>query len=116
MKPARKPSERNAKKKAANVAMTHINPNYTFGDAMLSTNELNHPDTAPSVTNLHNFYMGCCKDNDESLIQGIIWPKHGWWPVREDEKYELLFVIISDLYDLFNLDALDMGLLHCFIL
>jgi hypothetical protein len=38
------------------------------------------------------------------------------WPPRLSNELQQLPVQLSDLYDLFNLDALDLTLLRCFIL
>jgi hypothetical protein len=45
-------------------------------------------------------------------------PETNAWMKRDESSNALqqMPVQLSDLYDLFNLDALDLTLLHCFIL
>jgi hypothetical protein len=60
--------------------------------------------------------MERCRVQDDSPITAALWP--GWWLMRVDlpNKFKQLSVQISDLYDLFKLDALGVQLLRCFIL
>jgi hypothetical protein len=61
--------------------------------------------------------MQCGKSDDDSQIMVALRP----YQCMADERWiikqlQQLPVQLSDLYDLFNLDALDLTLLRCFIL
>jgi hypothetical protein len=58
------------------------------------------------------------KSNDYSDIMVALRPGRNAWPQRDESSNELqqLPVQLSDLYDLFNLDALDLTFLHHFVL
>jgi hypothetical protein len=61
--------------------------------------------------------MDHCKDKNEAPVMGLLKPV--WWLMKEylaKNKYNKFSVSISDFYDLFKLNALNMSLLHCFIL
>jgi hypothetical protein len=53
------------------------------------------------------------KAQDNSLIMVSLQPWTSWWPKREESSNELeqIPVQLSDLYDLFKLDALDVTLI-----
>jgi hypothetical protein len=94
-----------------------VNPNYKFGKSLLSDDDLKK--VAPCTRKLHTFYMQRGKLDDESSIMVALQPGTNAWPKRGDESsngLEQIPVQLNDLYDLFNLDALDLTLLHCFIL
>jgi hypothetical protein len=90
------------------------NPNY--GKSLLIDGDLKK--TAPFTRKLHTFYMQHGKSDDDSQIMVTL--RHGTnaWLKRDESSNELqhLPVQLSDLYDLFNLDALDLTLIRCFIL
>jgi hypothetical protein len=67
---------------------------------------------------LHTFYMQHGKSNDDSAIIVALRPGTSAWPKRDESSKGLkqIPVQLSDLYDLFNLDDLDLTLLCCFIL
>jgi hypothetical protein len=110
--PTRKRSERNTKKNP----WTMTNPNYNFGDIILKDDDLNV--AAPYTRDLHTFFMQCCKAENNSLIMVALRPGTSWWPKREELSNGLkqIHVRLSDLYNLFKLDALDLTLIRCFIL
>jgi hypothetical protein len=56
--------------------------------------------------------------DDASDIMVALGPRTNAWMKRDESSNALqqMPVQLSDLYDLFNLNALDMTLLHCFIL
>jgi hypothetical protein len=56
--------------------------------------------------------------DDVSDIMVALGPRTNAWLKRDESPNALqqMPVQLSDLYDLFNLDALDMTLLRCFIL
>jgi hypothetical protein len=93
-----------------------VNPNYKFGKSLLSDGDLKK--AAPFTRKLHTFYMQHGKSNDDSKIVVALRPRTNAWLKRDESSNSLqhLPVQLSDLYDLFNLDALDLTLLHCFIL
>jgi hypothetical protein len=92
------------------------NPNYKFGKNLLSVGDLKK--AAPFTRKLHTFYMQRGKSNDASDIMVALGPGTNAWLKRDKSSnaLQLLPVQISDLYDLFNLDTLDLTLLRCFIL
>jgi hypothetical protein len=92
------------------------NPNYKF-----RKNILNHGDlktAAPFTRKLHTFYMQHGESDDASNIMVALRPRTNPWLKRDESSNTLqqMLVQLSDLYDLFNLDALDLTLLRCFIL
>jgi hypothetical protein len=128
--PTRKRSERNTKKHP--WAMTNpkrsekntkknpwsmVNPYYQFRKSILSDDDLKMV-VPPYTRDLHTFYMEHAKSDDESLIMAALRPETNAWPKRGDKSSNRLMQIhvpLNDLYDLFNLDALDLVLLRCFI-
>jgi hypothetical protein len=90
------------------------NPKYKFGKNIFSDGDLKK--TAPFTS--HTFYMQCGKSYDASDIMLALWPGTNAWLKRDESSnaLQLMPVQRSDLYDLFNLDALDLTLLRCFIL
>jgi hypothetical protein len=56
------------------------------------------------------------KSDDDSHIMVALWSETSAWPPRWSNRPQQLPVQLSDLYDLFNMDALDLTLLRCFIL
>jgi hypothetical protein len=103
--PLRQPSK--DKLKSISAAMTAANPKYVKGKRMLPVNELRA--AGRFCVELHNYYI-----NNWRKIDVIV--------VKYDKTHFLtadegLFIItFSDLYDLFNLDALDVSLMRCFAL
>jgi hypothetical protein len=97
-------------------AWAMVNPNYKIGKSLLSDGDLKK--AAPFTRKLHTFYMQIGKSNDDSQIMVAFQPGTNAWPQRDESSNELqqLPVQLSDLYDLFNLDALDLIILRCFIL
>jgi hypothetical protein len=93
-----------------------VNPSYKFGKSLLSDDGLKN--ATPCTRELHTFYMQRGKSDDDSDIMVILQPGNSAWPKRDESsnRLEQIPVQLSDLYDLFNLDALDLTLLRCFIL
>jgi hypothetical protein len=91
-----------------------VNPNYKFGKSLLSDGDLKK--AAPCTKKLRKFYMQRGKSDDDSDIMVALQPKTSAWPPRWSNGLQQLPVQLSDFYDLFNLDALDLTLLCCFIL
>jgi hypothetical protein len=92
------------------------NPNYKFGKNILSDGDLRN--AAPFTRKLHTFYMQRGKSDDASDIMVALQPGTNAWLKRDESSNALqqMHMQLSDLYNLFNLDALDMTLLCCFIL
>jgi hypothetical protein len=93
-----------------------VNPNYKFGKRLLSDADLKK--ATPFTRKLHTFYMQRGRSDDDSQIMVALQPETNAWPQRDESPNELqqVPVQLSDLYDLFNLDALDLTLLCYFIL
>jgi hypothetical protein len=77
------------------------NPNYKFGKSLVIGDDLKK--AAPFTRKLHKFYMQRGKSDDDSHIMVALRPDTSAWPLRWSNG-------------LFNLDALDLTLLRCFIL
>jgi hypothetical protein len=92
------------------------NPYYKFGNNSLSDGDLKK--AAPFTRKLHTFYMQCGESDDAYDIMVALQPGTNAWLKRDESSNALqqMHVQVSDLYDLFNLDALDLTLLRCFIL
>jgi hypothetical protein len=92
------------------------NPNYKFRQSLLSAGDLKK--AAPFTRKLHTFYMQRGKSDDDSEIMVALRPGTNAWLKRDESsnEHQQLPVHLSDLYDLFNLDSLDLTLLRCFIL
>jgi hypothetical protein len=93
-----------------------VNPNYKFGKSLLSDGDLKK--ATPFTRELHTFYMQRGKSDDDSQIMVALQLGTNAWLKRDELSNEVqhLHVQLSDLYDLFNLDALDLTLLRYFIL
>ena len=63
----------------------------------------------PATTSLHNYYMQCCAEKMKYIVASY---KHGHF--LQEAEGECFLLCFSDLYDLFNLDALDVSLLRSF--
>ena len=65
----------------------------------------------PTTKALHKYYMkGCVAKQIDVVVQY----KRNYFQRPDSNEYFLL--CFNDLYDLFNLDGLDVSLLHCFTL
>jgi hypothetical protein len=93
-----------------------VNPNNKFGKSLLSDGDIKK--VAPFTRKLHTFYMQRGKSDDDSQIIVALWSGTNAWLKRDESSNELqqLPVQLSDLYDLFDLDALDLTLLCCFVM
>jgi hypothetical protein len=93
-----------------------VNPDYKFGKSLLSDGDLKK--VAPFTSKLHTFYMQRGKSDDDSQIKVALRLGTNACLKRDELSYSLqqLPVQLNDLYDLFNLDALDLTLFRCFIL
>jgi hypothetical protein len=93
-----------------------VNPNYKFEKSLLSDGDLKK--AAPFTRKLHTIYMQRGRSDDDSQIMVALRPGTNAWLKRDESSNSLqqLPVQLSDLYDLFNLDALDLTLLRYFIM
>jgi hypothetical protein len=83
-----------------------VNPNYKFVKSLLSDGDLKK--AASCTRMLHTFYMQRGKLDDDSDIMVALRPETSAWPLRLSNGLQQRPVQLSDLYDLFNLDALDL--------
>jgi hypothetical protein len=82
------------------------NPKFVMGKMMLNVNVL-HKAGQPCVE-LHNYYMNNYKSGQDIIVS---YKDHHF--LVGDGFFLISF---SDLYNLFNLDALDVFLMRCFAL
>jgi hypothetical protein len=102
--PLQQPSR--GKLKSISTAMTSANPKFEKGKWMLNANELSK--AGRFCVELHNYYI-------------LNWKKIDVIVVKYRQSHFLMddgvFIIaLFDLYDLFNLDVLDVSLMRCFML
>jgi hypothetical protein len=98
------------KKSVANskllLAMTQANPKFVLGKPMLTVDAI-HKAGQPCVE-FHNYYMNNYKFGQDIMVS---------YKDRHFLVSDGFFLIsFSDLYDLFNLDVLDVSLMRCFAL
>jgi hypothetical protein len=87
-------------------AMTQSNPKFVMGKPMLTVDTLNKADQA--CVDLHNYYINNYKSGQDIIMS---YKDHHF--LVGDNFFLISF---SNLYDLFNLDALDVSLMCCFAL
>jgi hypothetical protein len=80
--------------------MTHANPKFVLGKPMLTVNTLHK--ASQSCVELHNYYMNNYKSGQDIVVSC----KDRHFLVGDD----FFLISFSDLYNLFNLDALDVSL------
>jgi hypothetical protein len=88
------------------TAMTHANLKFVMGQQMLTADELRK--AGQLCIDLHNYYIQNYKSGQDIIVSY----KNRYFLVRDD----IFCITFSDLYDLFNLEALDISLMHCFAL
>jgi hypothetical protein len=86
--------------------MMQTNLKFVMGKLMLTIDEI-HEAGQPCI-DLHNYYI----QNYQSGIGILVSYKDHHFLVGN----ALFLITFSDLYHLFNLDALDISLMHCFTL
>jgi len=64
-----------------------------------------------ATTSLHNYYLQCCAEKKKYIVASY---KCGH--LLREAEVECFLLCFNDLYDLFNLDALDVSLLRSFTL
>jgi hypothetical protein len=87
-------------------AMTQSNLKFVMGKPMLTTDVLHKAGQA--CVNLHNYYINNYKSGQDIIVSY----KDSHFLVGDD----YFLISFSDLYDLFNLDVLDVYLMCCFAL
>jgi hypothetical protein len=90
-----------------------VKPNYKFRKSLLINGDLKK---AAPCTRMLTFYMQRGKSDDNSDIMVALRPETSAWPPRLSNGLQQLPMQLIDLYDLYNLDALGLTLLHFFIL
>jgi hypothetical protein len=85
-------------------SMTHANPKFVMGKLMLTVDTLRK--AGQPCLKLHNYYI-----NNYKLGQNIIMSYRDRHFLVGDSFFLISF---SDLYNLFNLNALDVSLMRCF--
>jgi hypothetical protein len=86
--------------------MTQANPKFVMGRLMLTVDALKL--VGKSCVELHNYYTNNYHKGQDIIVS---------YKDRPFLVGDGIFLISwSDLYDLFNLDALDVRLMHCFAL
>jgi hypothetical protein len=86
--------------------MMQVNPKFEMGRPMLTVDTL-HKVGKPCVE-LHNYYINNYKSGEDIIVSY----KDCHFLLGDD----IFLILWSDLYNLFNLDALDISLMHCFTL
>jgi hypothetical protein len=86
--------------------MSQANLKFVMGMPMLTANML-HKVGKPCVE-LHNYYINNYKSGQDIIVSY----KEHHFLVGDD----IFLISWFDLYNLFNLDALDVSLMHCFAL
>jgi hypothetical protein len=86
--------------------MRHANLKYVRGQPMLTTNLLRQ--AGQYCVELYNYYIQNCKMDQDIIVQF-----KGRQFLMDDDIFVITF---SNLYDLFNLDALDISLMRYFTL
>jgi hypothetical protein len=86
--------------------MTHVNPKHVRGKPMLTADQLRH--AGRYCMELQYYYIQNYKMGQDIIVQY----KDRLFLVGDG----IFVVIVSDLYDLFNLKALDISLMRSFAL
>jgi hypothetical protein len=88
------------------TALTQANPKFAMEKPMLTVDVLKQ--AGKSYVELHNYYINNYKKGQDIIASY----KEEHFLVSND----IFLTSWSDLYDLFNLDALDISLMRCFAL
>jgi hypothetical protein len=86
--------------------MTQANPKFIMGQPMLTIDELRK--IGQPCIDIHNYYIQNYKSGLDIIVQ---FKDHHF--LVGDSVFIITFL---DLYDLFNLDVLDISLMRCFTL
>jgi hypothetical protein len=102
----KKPLKKSVANSKMPLAMTQANPKFVLGKPMLTVDAI-HKAGQPCVE-FYNYYMNNYKFGQDIIVS---------YKDRHFLVSDGFFVIsFSDLYDLFNLDVLDVSLMRCFAL
>ena len=85
---------------------TQANAKFKFGETFLSEGELEK--AGPGCVALHAWYMKECEEHRTGRIVAVIKRQHFW----HDAESKTFIMGLYDLFDLFTLDGLDVGLLR----
>jgi hypothetical protein len=86
--------------------MTYANMKFVMGKPMLTVDELCK--AGQPCVDLHNYYIINYKTGQDIIVSY----KDDYFLVGDD----VFIITFSDLYYLFNLNALDISLMRCFVL
>ncbi|PUZ69249.1 hypothetical protein GQ55_2G093100 [Panicum hallii var. hallii] len=107
--PTRKKQSRPMQRKQEISEGKKKNPKYRVGKALLSSSELRR--AGQYCMDLHNYYI-----HNADKLQDIIVAYKEQYFLQLEGTEGIFTVAFSDLFDLFNLDALDLSLVRCFAL
>ncbi|KAK1620243.1 hypothetical protein QYE76_025760 [Lolium multiflorum] len=88
------------------VPTADIAPKFVYGADLVSTEQLLKLPT--HMRNLHQWYLDACKENIRFIVASIPWEYY----YRKEE----IHIEMNELWQLFNLDALDKSLMSCYCL
>jgi hypothetical protein len=88
------------------TSMTQAKSNFVMGQPMLTTDQF-HKAGQPCI-DLHNYYIQNYKSGQDILVSY----KDRHFLVGDD----IFIITFANLYELFNLDVLDISLMRCFAL
>jgi hypothetical protein len=88
------------------TARTQANLKFVMGQQMLTVDELRK--AGQPFIDLHNYYIQNYKSGQDIIVSY----KNRYFLVRDG----IFCITFSDLCDLFNLEPLDISLMHCFAL
>jgi hypothetical protein len=88
------------------TGMMYGNPKFKLGKLMLTVDALRQ--AGKSCVDLHNYYINNYKNHQDIIVS---FKEHHFLVGNNN-----FLISWSDLYDLFNLDTLDISLMRCFAL
>ena len=104
---ANRTAEKGNKRRETPSAWTKANPKFKYGEAMIREKE--NDSCGPSSVALHTYYLAACAEQKVGITVNF-----NPFQLGHTESADDFVVGFNDLYDLFNLDGLDMSLLRCF--
>ena len=90
----------------AAVPTADIAPKFVYGADLVSRERLRQLPT--HMRNLHQWYLDACKENTSYIVANI--------PEEYYFRKEEIHIEMNELWQLFNLDALDKSLMSCYCL
>jgi hypothetical protein len=88
------------------LPIADIAPKFVYGADLVSREQLHKLPT--HMRNLHQWYLDACKENIMYIVASIRWEYY----YRKEE----IHIEMNELWQLFNLDALDKSLMSCYCL